>query len=73
MSVSKKVGNAVVRNTVRRRIREIFHSAGAESLGERDIVVSARPIAAKATYEELETEFRRSLEKLGSAKLPEKA
>ena len=69
MSVSKKVGNAVTRNIVRRRIREVFHSTQPEMLGERDIVVSSRPAAAKATYEELKAEFERSLDKLDSNQL----
>lgn len=68
MSVSKKVGNAVTRNTVRRRLREVFHATSPELLGHRDIVVSARPGAAKATQHELEREFGRALEKLNGPK-----
>ena len=73
MSVSKKVGNAVVRNTVSRRLREIFHATSPEALGSRDIVVSARPAAAKATYDELEIEFVRSIEKLSNVRHAKKA
>lgn len=73
MSVSKKVGNAVTRNVVRRRLREVFHATQPEVLGDRDIVVSARPAVAKATFEELETEFEHSLDKLNSSQLSTKA
>ena len=68
LSVSKKVGNAVVRNTLRRRMREIFAVAagGAEGQGHLDLVISARPTAREATFEELRGEFDRALRKLGA-------
>ena len=65
LSVSRKVGNAVTRNTVRRRLREAFHSTLPEIPGDLDLVVSARPAAAEATFRELSDEFVRSLRKLG--------
>lgn len=65
LSVSKKVGNAVTRNTVRRRLREVFHSAGGRIPGGLDLVVSARPQASEATFEELYEEFLRALGKMG--------
>ncbi len=61
LSVSKKVGGAVRRNGVRRRLREIFRSARNTLPGGVDIVVSARPAAAEAAFEELDEEFMRSL------------
>jgi ribonuclease P protein component len=64
MSVSKKVGNAVIRNSVRRRLREAFRATRPALLGSQDVVISARPAAAEATYEALENEFQRSLERL---------
>lgn len=64
LSVSRKVGNAVVRNTLRRRIREIF-AASAGRGGGLDLVVSARPAARDATFEELRAEFDRAVRKLG--------
>ena len=64
LSVSKKVGSAVKRNSVRRRLKEIFRSSGGRLPGDLDLVVSARPAAAEASYQELDDEFSRSLSKI---------
>jgi len=66
VSVSRKVGNAVTRNAVRRRLREVFRSCVSETSRELDLVVSARPAAAEATFEELREEFGKSLDRVGS-------
>jgi len=66
LSVSRRVGNAVTRNAVRRRLREVFHSCISEISGNLDLVVSAKPAASGATFEELREEFGRSLGKVGS-------
>ena len=65
LSVSRKVGNAVTRNAVRRRLREVFHSCIPEIAGDLDLVVSARPAAAEATLKELREEFGKSLGRVG--------
>ena len=67
LSVSKKVGNAVARNTLRRRMREIFARSAGEGDGDLDLVISARPAAKDATFEELREEFDRALRKLGAS------
>ncbi len=67
LSVSKKVGSAVKRNGVRRRLKEIFRSSTARLPGDLDFVISARPAAAEASFEELNEEFLRSLSKLGES------
>lgn len=64
LSVSKKVGTAVKRNRVRRRLKEIFRSSLAGLPGELDLVISARPAAVGASFEELSEEFSRCLRKL---------
>lgn len=64
LSVSKKVGSAVTRNSVRRRLREIFRSNASRLPAGVDLVVSARPAAAEASFEDLSREFARSLERL---------
>jgi ribonuclease P protein component len=65
LSISRKVGNAVTRNAVRRRLREVFYSCISELSGNLDLVVSARPAAAEATFEELREEFSKSLGRVG--------
>ena len=64
LSVSKKVGTAVKRNGVRRRLREIFRSSSEGLPNSMDLVISARPAAAEASFEELNEEFVRSLRRL---------
>lgn len=69
ISVSKRVGGAVTRNRVRRRLREIFRRSR-ELFGTHaaDLVVNARPSASDATFEELAQEYRSLLAKsLGRA------
>ena len=66
LSVSKKVGVAVKRNAVRRRLREIFRSAAPELPGGVDVVVSARAAAADAGFEELKQEFVAAMRKLNA-------
>ena len=73
LSVSRKVGNAVTRNLVRRRLKEVFYSALPEIPGNLDLVVSARPAAAEADFRELDEEFARSLRKLGDSEKLRKA
>ena len=67
LSVSRKVGNAVTRNAVRRRLKEVFHACISEISGDLDLVVSARPAAADAGFEELREEFCESLGKVSDA------
>ena len=58
ISVSKKVGDAVVRNRVKRRLREIFRRTRPEFSGRSvDIAVNARPSAADAPFEELARDY----------------
>lgn len=61
--VGRRVGKAVVRNRVRRRLREVLRQL---PLGEgQDLVVSARPQAAAASFWELREEVLGLLRDLG--------
>lgn len=64
LSVSKRVGTAVKRNRIRRRLKEIFHSAAKDLPGDLDLVISVRPASAEASFEELNTEFLCSLRRI---------
>ncbi len=56
---SKRVGAAVIRNRVRRRLREIIRRHQHEMRSGLWLVVIARPPAARATYAALEDEYLR--------------
>lgn len=56
---SKRIGGAVIRNRVRRRLREIIRKHQSDMSADFWIVVIARPKAARATSRELEDEWLR--------------
>ncbi|GAA3449237.1 ribonuclease P protein component [Dactylosporangium matsuzakiense] len=60
--VSKAVGNAVVRNTVKRRLRHLVRSRLAGLPPGSVIVVRALPEAAGRTYQSLEEDLDSALE-----------
>lgn len=65
ITVSTKVGKAVVRNKVRRRLREIYRHREGNIRAGQDIVIVARVKSRYAAYAELERDVCRSLDKLG--------
>lgn len=65
LTVGTKVGKAVRRNQVRRRIREAYRIHEDRMASGWDIVVVARVKAAFSSYSELERELLRLLDKLG--------
>lgn len=62
---TKKVGNAVVRNRIRRRLRAIFQREGERVVPGHWIVLIARKSAANATSAQLEKEWKWMLNKVG--------
>jgi ribonuclease P protein component len=54
VSVSRRVGNAVTRNLVKRRLREAVRQYLPRIRGGWDVLVVARPHASRASYEQIE-------------------
>lgn len=57
-AVGRRVGNAVTRNRIRRRLREIVRALPLAR--GFDVVITARPDAASATFDELQAAFKQS-------------
>ena len=65
LTVSAKLGHAVVRNRVRRRLREIYRLHESQVQPGGDIVVVARSRAVDAPYQKLERAYLSQADKLG--------
>lgn len=57
ISVSKKVGNSVIRHRITRLIREIYRLNNHKMIQKNDIVVVARVNAKDADYAKLESAY----------------
>jgi ribonuclease P protein component len=68
-AIPKRVGGAVVRNRVRRRLREILRSFSL--LEGFDVVISARPEAAPASFQALQAEMTTLMRRGRLIALPE--
>jgi len=66
ITVSRKVGGAVVRNRVKRWIRECYRRRQPEFPGHVDVVVVARPTAADAGHDGICRELSALAKRLGT-------
>ena len=63
ISASKKVGHAVLRNRVRRRLKEAYRAIGAGVLAGHDIVILPRAQAAEVDFADLKEQLEYLLRK----------
>lgn len=68
VSVSRKVGNSVVRHRIKRRLKEIWRLHENEFETGYDIIAAARRPAADADYRVLERSLLRLLERSGTVR-----
>ena len=64
ITVSAKLGNAVVRNRIKRRLREIFRLNSSLLKSGNDIIIVARGRCTDALYREMEKSFMDACRKL---------
>jgi ribonuclease P protein component len=69
LAISRKVGNSVVRNHVKRRVRECFRQRQL-SLTGFDVVVTGRPAAATLETAAVDKLFEQFLQRLGRLPRP---
>jgi ribonuclease P protein component len=72
ITVTTKIGGAVLRNRFKRRVREAFRTNQVGSLPGQDVVVIARAGVGAMTYEALVTELaglmRKAVHQVGAAR-----
>ncbi len=64
-SVSKKIGNAVIRNRVKRRMREAVTPIIPEMKKGYNIILIAKAAILDSSFQELQESMRKILEKVG--------
>jgi len=65
LTVSTKLGHAVTRNKIRRRLREIYRLHELELKRGMDLVIVARARAPQVDYWKLDRDFQKMARKLG--------
>ena len=69
ISISKKVGNAVIRNKLRRRIKECYRLNGDENVKDGfDIIFIARVASKECEYKDIEKSIKYLMKKSGMQK-----
>ena len=66
-SVSKKVGNACIRNTVKRRLRHIART-NQVIFHDKNLVIVAKPRAKEASFKQLSSDLMRTIKQLHNIK-----
>lgn len=61
---SKKIGNAVVRNKAKRRLKAIIGETNSNLKQGYDIVLVCRPLISKVTYDQLKKDFFFAIRKI---------
>ena len=65
--ISRKVGNAVIRNRIKRVFRELFRLHQDELPDQCDLVLVAHPSMTMIEWKSIEEDFRKLCEKIGSS------
>jgi len=68
ITVSRKAGNSVTRNRIKRLFREIFRKSSRTFPGQFDIVVNVKQGCAAANYAELHGEFIVAVQRICQSK-----
>lgn len=64
ITVTKKVGQAVIRNKIKRKLREIIRNNREIWYGGRSVVVVAKKEVVQSSFHEIETEFLKIFRKI---------